>query len=152
MEEPVLTAIRWKIGEFLFVEYLEGDAILIDLGPFPSNPADEQLEEACAYLAKAQLSFFTPGELEWVLDLDKLASAFPALQPIQLHGMLTHPAAFEVTSRPAPRRFFDKGLPVEGFYFLRISFDLEQDKTIEEGILENPEPSESSTDVPKFIS
>ena len=63
---------------------------------------DRALERAFAYLQKAGVDFLSLGELEWTLDLDKLKAAFPELKELGLHGSLPHPAAFEISSRPAP--------------------------------------------------
>jgi len=78
---------------------------------------------------------------------------FPELKVLNLQGLLKHPAAFETTSRPAPRRFFDKGLPIDGFYFLRISFEFVPKDITPESTQNVPENSETlKVDVPKFIS
>ncbi len=145
MESPVLVASRWKIGEFIFVEFLQGVGVFIDVGPFPSDPDDEQIEQAYHYLEKASLSFLSLKELDWILDLDELTRAFPALEPHHLTGSLVHPPAFETADVGAPMRFFSRGSPATGIYFLRIDFEFAG------GVSDVPERAKDSLEGKSFV-
>src|SRR5882672_8331305 len=128
MDNPVLVASRWRIADYIFVEYLKDDGVFIDIGPFPENPDDKQTDQVYDYLEKAKLDFLTLGELEWVLDLNKLSESIPQFKAESLTGQLLHPPAFETTSLPAPTRFFNIREPSGGFYFLRIAFEFQDSK------------------------
>ena len=146
MDIPVLVASRWRIGDFIFVEYLKGDGVFIDIGPFPQNPDDAQTDQVYGYLVKSKLDFLSLGELEWVLDLNKLSESIPQFKPESFTGRLSHSPAFETTSLPAPTRYFNKQQPATGFYFLRIAFEFQDSQQ------EPEEPGPPEWEPPKIIS
>jgi len=139
MDAPVLVSNRWQLGEFIFLEYRKSAGILVDVGPFPQNPDDEQTEKAYSYLADSHLTFLSLGDAEWALDLIKLSERLPQLQSENLTGQLPHPPAFETTSIsfPTVQRFFNTGAsghaPLDGCFFLRVHFvfpDSTEEQTI----------------------
>jgi hypothetical protein len=121
---PLLVAGRWQFDEFGFAEYLKGDCFLIDLGPFPHNPTDEETDQAFEYLQKCRLDYLDLGELEWVFDLDKAAGHFPELRAEGLSSQIKHPAAFEIFTRPTATRWLSGRTETsDASYFLRICFN-----------------------------
>lgn len=121
---PELVAGRWKLSEFIFVEFVFGFAIYVDIGPFQQIPDDAETEKAYTHLQEAALPFLTLGNLDWTLDLQKLTETLPILADRQLSGLITHPPAFETFHLFEPIRLFNRGTESTDVNFLRIHFSL----------------------------
>src|SRR6185312_3738662 len=130
MDVPVLVSTRWQLAEFVLLEYRKSVGVLVDVGPFPQDPDDEQTEKAYRYLEESHLDFLALSDEDWALDLGKLSERFPQLKAEHLTGRQSHPPAFETTSAFVPKtdRFYNKDVfsqdTPNGIYFLRIRFTL----------------------------
>jgi hypothetical protein len=157
-KNPRLLSARWQIDEYIFIEYLQSDCILIDIGPFPHNPTDDETDQAFDYLQKAKLDYLNLGELEWTLDLARISKEFSILMSAGLSGELKHDPAFETASLPALIRFYrGRNQPEDDAYYLRVTFGLTGTKVAQEPTeisesVDDNEPQSKDWQPPKFIS
>jgi hypothetical protein len=152
---PLLISSRLRVDEFIFVEYQKGTRVIIDIGPFPHNPGDEEIEKAYAYLQKTNLPYLELHETNWSLVTEKFAAVVPDIRSENLPEFLKHEPAFEVAELPNAPQPLLNGYSAPVPALLRIQFDFPAAAADSDAFSpgETHEPgSQTPPDYPKFIS
>ena len=98
MIKKTLLSSRYQLHETVFAEYIRGDGIFFDVGPYSSDPSDMEIDLAIELLQSLKFYFLELAPKEWILHLEKLTAAIPEMKSDELTGQLTHLPAFLVRS------------------------------------------------------